>query len=99
MRIEVTGRHMEVTPAIQEHAEAKCAKLSRYFNGILQIEVLIESVHHSTETFEVELRVDVVKHDTFVSKVNGPELYKCVDQCVEKMSRQLTDHKEKLRDH
>lgn len=99
MRIEVTGRHMEVTPAIEEYAGAKCAKLPRFFNGILQIEVLMESLHHSTETFEVELRVDVVKHDTFVTKVDGPDLYKCMDQCVEKMSRQLTDYKEKLREH
>ncbi len=99
MRIEVTGRHMEVTPAIERYVTEKCEKLPRYYNGVQAIEALLENVDHSDKSFWVELRVDVVRHDTFVSKVEGEDLHKCVDQCAEKMARQLRDHKEKLKDH
>ena len=98
MRIEVTGKHMELTPPMTEYAETKCAKLPRYFNGVQEIDVLLEKAAHSEE-FEVELRVDVVKHETFVARVTGRDIYQCIDLCVDKMSRQLKDFKEKLKDN
>lgn len=99
MRVEVTGRQLEVTPAIEAYVEGKCDKLTRYFNGVLEIEVLLECVKHAAESFWVEFRVDAVKHDTFVAKAEGPDLHKCIDQCADRMARQLTDFKEKLREH
>ncbi len=99
MRLEVTGRHLDVTPEIEAYVDQKCERLTRYFNGVLEIEVLLECVKHSAESFWVELRVDAVKHDTFVAKAEGADLHVCVDQCVDKMARQLTDFKEKLREH
>lgn len=99
MRVEVTGRHLEVTPAIEQYVSAKCDKLTRYFNGVQEIDVLVEKVNHAAESFWVEIRVEAVKHDTFVSKCEGDDLHKCVDQCVDKMARQLTDFKSKLKDH
>ena len=99
MRVEVTGRHLDVTPAIESYVESKCEKLTRYFNGVQEIDVLVEKVNHAADSFWVEIRVEAVKHDTFVSKAEGADLHKCIDACVDKMARQLTDFKEKLRDH
>ena len=48
--------------------------------------------------FEVELIVDVVGHDDFVSHAKDADVYAAIDQVVNKGSRQLTDFKEKLRD-
>jgi ribosome-associated translation inhibitor RaiA len=45
----------------------------------------------------VEVVVDVVKHKDFVSSQSGPDLYACIDECVDKAQRQLRDFKEKLR--
>lgn len=95
MRIDVTGRHLEVTPAIEEYADQRAAKLPRYYDGVQQIRVVIERQPH--DSFMVELMVDVEKHDTFVATVRGEDLYKCIDESVDKMTRQLRDFKEKLK--
>jgi putative sigma-54 modulation protein len=95
MRIDVSGKHLDVTSAIEEYADSKCSKLPRYYNGVQSVEVVLEQPRH--ERFEVELRVDVEKHDTFVAHADGQDLYKCIDSSVDKMVRQLTDFKERLK--
>ena len=98
MRIEVIGRNLDVTNAIREHAEAKAAKLPRYFDHIQQITFrLSPEDHHHKGSFRVELVVDVEKHDDFVSHASHEDLYTAIDQAVQKASRQLTDFKEKLK--
>lgn len=97
MRIDVIGKHMEITEAIQKYAEGKVQKLTKYFDGTQQIRVYLESPAGKTKEFEVEVVVDVVKHDDFISRAKGPDLYACIDDCVEKSARQLRDFKEKLR--
>ena len=95
MRIDVTGRHFEITPAILERAEKKCAKLPKYYDGVQHIEVVVEQIPH--DKFAVELRVDVEKHETFAAGEKGDDLYLAIDSAVDKMVRQLTDFKEKLK--
>jgi putative sigma-54 modulation protein len=97
MRIDVTGRHFEVTDAISTYAESKAEKLPKYYNGVQEIEVVLEELPHSE--FMSEIRVDVVKHSTFVATAKGEDVYGCIDQSMEKMTRQLTDFKQKLKDN
>lgn len=96
MRIEVIGKHLEVTDAISQYAEQKCGRLPRYYDGVQEIDIVLEQ-RPKTDEFFVELRVDVEKHDTFVAKSTGQDVYECIDLSVDKMSRQLTDFKEKLK--
>lgn len=98
MRIEITGRHLEVTSPIREYAESKCQKLLRFFNGVQEIDVVLSQEPHNRE-FEAEIRVDVPKHDDFVAKSRGNNIYECIDATVSKVSRQLTEFKERLRDN
>ncbi len=95
MRIDVIGKHLDVTPAMEEYADSKGAKLSRYYDGVQSVEVVIENPR--AELFKAEFRVDVEKHDTFISHAEAGDLYEAIDRCVDKMARQLTDFKEKLK--
>ena len=95
MRIEVSGKHLELTPAVRDYVEQKATKLPRYYDGVQEIDVVLEKPR--SEEFDVEVRVEVEKHDTFVARASGPDVYHCIDAAVEKMSRQLTDFKEKLK--
>jgi putative sigma-54 modulation protein len=98
MRINVVGRHFEVTDAIREYAEQKAGKLTKYFDGLQQIDVQIshEGHHHGAE-YEVELVLDVEKHRDFVSRAKTTDPYAAIDLVVEKGERQLRDFKEKLK--
>lgn len=96
MRIEVVGKHLDITPPIREYAESKCAKLPRYYDGVQEIVVRLsrESKH---DEFEIELRVDVEKRDDFVVKHKAHDVYEGIDLAIDRMARQLTDFKERLK--
>lgn len=97
MRIDVIGKHLDITPAIREYAENKAAKLTKFFDGTQQIRIYLENPAGKAKEFKVEVAVDVVKHQDFISHAHGQDLYACIDDCVEKAARQLRDFKEKLR--
>ena len=98
MRIEVVGRNLDVTDAIRQHAESKAAKLPKFFDGVQLITFrLVKNDHHHTGPFDVELVVDVEKHEDFVTHASGEDLYGAIDMAVQKSSRQLTEFKEKLK--
>lgn len=94
MEIKVSGKHLEITDAIKDYAVNKAAKLPRYFDRVQSIEIIGDRV---AETFEVEIIVEVEHHDSFVARAKGGDLYACIDEVVDKIERQLTDHKGKLR--
>ncbi len=96
MQITVSGKHIEMTPAIKQYATEKVAKLPRYYDRIQEIDVVAGKIDNA-RTYEVEVIVKVERSDPFVAKTSGSDLYACVDETVDKLERQLTDHKGKLR--
>ena len=98
MRINVVGKNLEVTDAIKQYAESKVDRLSRYFDGVQQINVTLTGASsHGSGEFGVEFVVDVEKHADFVAHVADKDLYAGIDRAMEKSERQLRDFKEKLK--
>ena len=96
MRIEVTSKGMDLTPPIEDHARARAEKLLKYFDGVQEIEMVLHNAEK--DSFHVEVMVDIVKHNPLIGKAEGTNVYSCIDHAVDKAQRQLTDHKERLRD-
>ncbi len=94
MEITVTGRHMEITEPIRQYAQEKVGKLPRYFDRVQAIDVIAVKVDRN---HELEVIVRAEKTDPFICRITGPDLYACIDEAVNKLERQLTDHKDKLR--
>lgn len=97
MRIDVVGKHMDVTDAIREYAETKMEKLLKFFDGTQHISVVIDETKH--REFAVEVVVDVVKHEDLIAHAKGDDLYAAIDLAADKAERQIRDYKEKLRLH
>lgn len=95
MDITVSGRHIEITPAVRDYASGKVAKLPRYFDRIQSVDVVTDKTEHPSYEVEIILKAD--RTDPFVVKVEGQDLYACIDDAVDKIERRLSDHKEKLR--
>ena len=96
MQVTITGKHMDLTPAIEEYLRKKVDKLPRYFDRIQQVDV---TVTKEANEFRVEIRTDVEHRADFIARSNHLDLYACVDLVVDRSIRQLTDHKNKLRNH
>lgn len=98
MRIEIVGRGLDITEALRTHAHAHAAKLPRYYDRVLQIEITISQLDHTHHpTFDVEFNIDVEHHDPFICHARGDDLYATIDQAAQKGARLLTDFKDKLR--
>ncbi|MFT3686782.1 MAG: ribosome-associated translation inhibitor RaiA [Phycisphaerales bacterium] len=96
MRINVVGKHIEVTPAIKAHAESKCTKLTNHFDGVQLITVRVEQLPHN-KGFTAEVVCDVEKHDDFVGTANHADMYAAIDEAIAKVDRQIVSFKEKLK--
>lgn len=98
MRIDIVGRHLEVTDAIREKSDERLAKLTRYNDKIQQITMtLAKEGNHGHESFEVELVIEVEHHETIIARVIGDDLYNLIEQAAQKATRQLRDFKEQLK--
>ncbi len=95
MQIEITARHTELTPTIEQYAERKLSKLPRYFDRVQRIELVVEPIKIG---HRVECIVEVEHHDPFVATQEHADLYAAIDLVVDTSTRQLKDHKSKLRD-
>lgn len=97
MDITITGRHVEITDAIRAHATEKVGKLVRYNDRLSKVEAVVSKP--DARDYEVELIAHVDGADHMVATAENVDLYHGFEAAVNKMERQLTDHKEKHRNH
>lgn len=97
MLITVTGKHIDITDAIRSHAEEKVEKLSRFYDSISQIEIIIEGNDGGKQLVEIIAHAE--HNDLMVAKETGTDTYACIDLAVHKLERQLKKTKEKQRAH
>lgn len=79
---------------MKEYVSQKVARLSRLYDRIESVNVVIgqESNRHRTE-----LVVHSDHKHTFVAHVDADAFHESVDLVIDKIERQLREHKEKLR--
>lgn len=94
MVVTVSSRHMEVSPALKTYAEQKADKLTKYYDRIQEIEVIFDAAKDSQS---VEMIVNAEHRREFIAHHGGDDAYACVDECIAKLERQLSDHKKMIR--
>ena len=96
MEIKISSKHMELTSPIEEYATTKIDKFNRFFDRILQVEIVIEKAKNG---YALEIITDVAHHEPFIATSDDEDLYACIDAAIDRSIRQLRDHKSKLRDN
>jgi ribosomal subunit interface protein len=97
LQFTITGKHFGVTEAVRARAEEKTSKLPRYYDGVDQVEVIIDGSVKGQVTAEVIARGKPAS--VFVATQTGEEVLACIDGAVHKLERQLTKKKGIQRDH
>jgi len=92
--VTVIGRHMDVTEALKSYAEQKASKLSKYYDLIQETEVILDNTKDAPQ---VEVIVHAEHRNTFVAHHGQGDAYACIDGCIHKLERQITEHKKKFR--
>ena len=96
MRINISCKHMELTAPIEEYIRRKAEKLSRFYDRIQQVDVILATIPNGDA---VEILTDVERHEDFIANCESPDLYACIDGAVDREIRQLSDHKERTKNH
>lgn len=95
MNIIVTGRQIEVTPALKNYAEKKIKKIARYLSNITEaiVTINVEKYRHKVE---VLLKVNGV---LIQAEGTTGDVFSSIDGVVDKLERQIKKYKEKLVSH
>ena len=91
MNINLTGRHLEITPAIREHVTAKLGKINRHFDNLIDINVIL-SVDKLRQKAEATVHMS---GKTVFAETDDTNLYVAIDNLVDLLDRQIIKHKDK----
>jgi putative sigma-54 modulation protein len=94
LQIEVTVRHASIDDAIRAYAEKKAQRLVKYYDKIQEIRVVLDSTGAG---FECEMIVDLEHMHDLVGRTSGSDPRAAIDQTVDRLERQLTEHKDRTR--
>ncbi len=94
MIVTVSSRHMDVSEPLKKYAEQKATKLNKYYDRIQEIEVIFDN---AKAKIHVEMIVNAEHKNLFVAHHDDGDAYACVDGCVHKLERRLSEHKKKFR--
>jgi len=91
MKTTVTGRHVEITPALRAHVEERLEHLAKYSGRPTEASVVltVEKYRHQAE---VTLNMDGV---LIQAKDETSEMYASIDQAASKIERQIKKYKER----
>ena len=100
MNLTISGHHLEVTPALREYVLTKLDRVTRHFDQVVDITVLlsIEKLKEKERRQKAEVTLRVKGKDIFV-ETSHEDLYAAVDQLMDKLDRQVVRHKDRLQDH
>jgi putative sigma-54 modulation protein len=101
INITISGHHIEVTPALEAEINNMIHKLQHKFNHITKAHVLLKidnSSHLPAQLAEAELHLSHKKEPIF-AKVSSDNMYDSLNALSDKLSRQITKHKESLSRH
>lgn len=96
MTLQLTGRHVEITPAIRDFVTQKITKISKHFDSITSTHVILSVENH--QTFFAEAKMDISGAQIF-AKTSDNNMYAAIDFLIDKLDRQLIKHKEKIKSH
>ena len=100
MNLTISGHHLEVTPALREYVLTKLDRITRHFDAVVDVNVLltVEDLKEKERRQKAEVTLHVKGKDIFVEQAHE-DLYAAVDQLMDKLDRQVVRYKDRLQDH
>lgn len=95
MQINLTGHHVEITPALKDYLNNKMERIERHSEHVTDVHCIltVEKLQHKAEA-----KVNVTGGSLFADSTDE-DMYAAIDGLIDKLDRQIKKHKEKLTDH
>jgi len=92
MNLHLTGHHVDITPAIRDYVTTKIAKISRHFDHVIDVNVIM-TVEKLDQ--KIEANVHLSGKDIHVQS-SEEDMYAAIDSLIDKLDRQVIRHKERF---
>jgi len=95
MQLNVTGHHVDVTPALKGYVEKKLDRIVRHSDRVIDVHCIltVEKLRHKAEA-TVHLSGSKIHADAV-----HDDMYAAIDALADKLDRGVKKHKDKLTDH
>lgn len=95
MQLNLTGHHVEITPALKDYINSKLERIERHFDNLTDVHFIlsVEKLRHKAEA-----KINVSGGTLFADSVEA-DMYAAIDSLMDKLDRQIKKHKEKLTNH
>jgi ribosome hibernation promoting factor len=94
MNLNVSGHHLEVTPALRDYVRDKLGRVTRHFDHVIDAHVVL-SVDKLRQKAEVTLHV---RGKDIHCACEDQDLYAAIDLLIDKLDRQVLKYKDKRQD-
>ena len=95
MQLNLTGNHMDITPALRSYIESKFERLERHFEQMTNVHVIL-SIEKERQKAEATIHVN---RGNIYADSQHEDMYAAIDALIDKLDRQVKKHKEKLSNH
>ena len=95
MQMNISGHHIELTPALRAYVTEKLQRLSKHFDHLISIDVILK-VEKIDQMAEATVQAAGRK---IYADASAPDMYAAIDALSDKLDRQVRRHKQRLRDN
>jgi len=95
MQINITGHHLEVTPALRAYVTEKMQKLARHFDQVNSINVIL-NVEKLSQQAEATVKAG---GRTLFATESAADMYASIDGLADKLDRQVRHYKDRITNH
>ena len=98
MDVVVRGHNLELTGGLKAHAQEKFGKLDKYFENIQEIRVELLANDTKAEDKRQVAQITIFVAGSIIrAEVSSRDMYAAMDLAHDKLEKQLTKYKEKLK--
>ena len=95
MNLNLTGHHIDITPAIRNYVTSKIERITRHFDHVIDVSVIL-----SVEKLKQKAEANVhVTGKAIFCETDHEDMYAAIDALVDKVDSQVRKHKEKVTGH
>ncbi len=98
LKIQITGRHLELTPTLKQDVNKKFSILEKHFNHITDIHVTlsVERVQHKMQ-HTAKANINLPLNKDIHASCTSEDMYASIDMLIDKLDRQLVEYKEQMK--
>ena len=96
MLVNISGHHIELTPALKSHTETKMHKLEKHFKHITNVHVVLSLANKGMHKAEAEVHSAGA---VLTASAESKDMYASIDALSDKLDKQIIKHKTKIQNH